>query len=75
MLIFKGVELGYVIKNVELGWSVSYRTNRQQHCKVNGKLSSMENISCGVPQDSCLGALLFFLCISDMPYSLTKIKV
>ena len=65
----------YGIKNVEQRWFASYLTSRQKFCRVNGKLSSMENISCGVPQGSCLGPLLFLLFIKDMPYSLTKVKV
>ena len=64
----------YGIRNVEQRWFASYLTNRQQFCRVHGKLSSM-NISCGVPQGSCLGALLFLLFINDMSYSVKKVKV
>ena len=64
----------YGIRNVEQRWFASYLTNRQQFRRVNGKLSSM-NISCGVPQGSCLGALLFLLFINDMSYSVKKVKV
>ena len=65
----------YGIRNVEQRWFASYLTSRRQFCRVNGKLSSMENISCGVPQGSCLGPLLFLLFANDMPSSLTKVKV
>ena len=65
----------YDIRNVEQKWFASYLTNRRQFCRIDGKLSSIENISCGVPQDSCLGLLLFLLFINDTPYSLTKVKV
>ena len=65
----------YGIRNVEQRWFASYLTSRRQFCRVNGKLSSMENISRGAPQGSCLGPLLFLLFINDIPYSLTKVKV
>ena len=65
----------YGIRNVEQRWFAFYLTNRRQFCVVNGKLSSIENISCGVPQGSCLGSPLFLLLINELAYSLTKVKV
>ena len=45
----------------------SYLRNRQQCCKVNGTKSNVENITCGVSQESCLGPPLFLLYVSDLP--------
>ena len=65
----------YGIKNTEHNWFSSYMGNRWQCCRVNGITSNVEYISCGVPQGSCLGPLLFLLYINDLQFALKCSKV
>ena len=50
-------------------------TDRKQCCKINGHISKIANVNCGVPQGSCLGALLFLIYINDLPCASQSIKV
>lgn len=56
------------VKNVK--WFESYLTGRKQLVNVNGTESELLNITCGVPQGSILGPLLFLCYVNDMSISI-----
>ena len=56
----------YGIRGHILDWFKSYLNNRKQFTHINPTNSDLNSISCGVPQGSILGPLLFILYINDI---------
>ena len=55
-------------------WFRSYLCHRIFLVETENNLSDFEKISCGVPQGSILGPLLFLIYVNDMPEAKKEIK-
>jgi len=59
--------ISYGVTSTTLDWFNSYLDERKQKTIIDGVMSDFSTLTCGIPQGSILGPLLFILYINDLP--------
>ncbi len=59
----------YGIRGICKSWFKSYLTNRKQYMEFNSLKSNITNVTCGVPQGSILGPILFLLYVNEAHFA------
>ena len=71
-ILLKRLEVSFGMCGTPLKWMRSYVSGHTQTAIVNQSKSSMVKLSCGFPQESVLGPLLFILYSKDMSATIRR---
>ena len=55
----------YGIRRIVIKWFASYLCDRRQFVDIDGNISS-KSVTCGVPQGSIIGLLLYLIYVNDI---------
>ncbi len=73
ILLYKLAQYG--LSTTALSWVSNYLSSRKQCTVYKGKSSELKTVSCGVPQGSILGPLLFIIYLNDLPQVVLNSKI
>ena len=63
------------VRNTESDWFKSYLHDHQQRVVFNGTISTDRPVTCGIPQGSALGPLMFLIYINYLPDAVKHSKI
>ena len=66
-ILISKLDYNFGIRGTALDLMKSYLSCRYQYVKINDSISSYQNVTCGIPQGSSLGPLLFLVYVNDLP--------